>query len=236
MKTVSIVLPVYNEVNTIRKVIEGFYGKVVKNHPEIILIVAEDGSIDGTKEKLLEMKSKFQMKLVMGNKKKGYFKAVKDALMSTNTDFTFFCDTDLTHDPKDFWNLFKYTGNYDLIIGVKKDRKDPTYRKFLSRVYNIFIFFLFGVYFSDINSGFKLMSREIVKKIVPEIKHIKHGFSSELVIRSYKAKMRIKAVPVSHFERRFGTPLDFTFKRIPKLIVEQLVGMIKLKIELSKFF
>ena len=166
MKSLSVVIPVYNEAEVTEDVILGFYKHVINKYKDSVLIVAEDGSTDGTKEILKKLKKKIPMRLVMGDERKGYLRAVKDALMLADSDLVFFSDSDNTHDPRDFWKLMKNINGCDIATGVRKNRKDAFYRIFLSAAYNSIIRFVFGVDAKDTNVGFKLMRKEVAKDIV----------------------------------------------------------------------
>jgi len=233
MKSLSVVIPVYNEEEVIDRVILGFYGQVIKKYPNSKLIVAEDGSNDGTKEALLKLNKKIPMKLVMGEERKGYLRAVRDALLLANTDLVFFSDSDNTHDPKDFWKLFKRIGDCDIVTGVRENRRDSFHRIILSDVYNWMIGLLFGLQLKDSNVGFKLMKKEIVQNIVPQIRYLKYGFSSELLIRAHKKGMRIAEVPISHTKRRTGSATQFSIRWLPKAVYQQFKGLYALKRELG---
>jgi len=233
MKSLSVVIPVYNEAEVIENVVRGFYYHVIKKYSRSKLIVAEDGSTDGTKEVLLKLSKKIPIKLVTGKVRKGYMRAVRDALMLANTELVFFSDSDNTHNPKDFWKLLEYIKEYDIVTGIREDRKDPFHRIFLSSIYNAIIALMFGLCLKDTNVGFKLMRKEVAKDIVPRIKHLKYGFSSELLIRAHKNGMRIKEVPVSHFRRKTGGATQFSLRNLPKAVYQQIIGLYRLKRELG---
>lgn len=230
--TLSVVLPVYNEADVIEKVVQDFYNKVIKKFPKSELIVAEDGSTDGTKDVLIKLQKSIPMRLVMGKERKGYFKGVKDALLLAKGDIVFYSDTDNTHDPKDLFKLLEKIEEYDLVMGVKLHRNDPLNRILFSRIYNLLIYLMFGIYIKDINAGFKLMKREIVEEYMPKIKYLKYGFSTELVIRVKNDGKRIVGVPISHFKRE--TIKADQFKITSNVILMQLKGLLKLWLELRR--
>lgn len=230
--TLSIVLPVYNEADVIEKVVRDFYTKVVAKYPGSELLVAEDGSTDGTKEILKKLVNEIPMRLISGEKRKGYLKGVKDALRSAQGSLVFFSDTDNTHDPNDLFKLLEKMKDYDLVAGLRLDRNDPLYRKVFSRGYNIMIYLLFGVSLIDTNAGFKLMKKEVVDECVGSIMYLKYGFSTELVIRAKHAGYRITGVPVSHYPRKSGKADQFEIRNMPNVVFAQLCGLMKLKREL----
>lgn len=230
--TLSIVLPVYNEADVIEKVVRDFFTKVIEKYPGSELLVAEDGSTDDTKLILKKLENEIPMRLIMGEKRKGYLKGVKDALISAQGSLIFFCDTDNTHDPNDLFRLLEKIKDFDLVAGLRLHRNDPLYRKLFSRGYNIIIYLLFGISLMDNNAGFKLMKKEVVDECVSKIEFLKYGFSTELVIRANHAGYRITGVPVSHFPRKSGKADQFEIKNMPNIVYTQLRGLMRLKKEL----
>jgi len=91
---VSVVIPVYNEGDVIEKVVRDFYAKVVSKVPGSELIVAEDGSTDNTKAILGRLAEELPIRLVSSDERKGYTRAVKDALKLPRFDLVFFSDSD----------------------------------------------------------------------------------------------------------------------------------------------
>ena len=78
--SLSIVLPVYNEAGTIERVLRDLHAKIAAKLADVEFIVAEDGSSDGTKEVLQRLAPELKLRLVTGRERKGYTRAVKDAL------------------------------------------------------------------------------------------------------------------------------------------------------------
>jgi len=232
-KSVSVVLPVYNEAEIIEEVIRGYYNEIIRKYPNSEFIIAEDGSDDGTKKILTELSKEIPMRLVMGPERKGYLHGVRDALLLAKNEIVFFSDSDGQHDPRDFWKLLKKIENHDLVCGMRVKRHDPLSRKILTRFYNRLIWFYFGIYMMDTNCGFKMMRKNVVDEVVKHIKHIKFGFSTELIIRTYITGYKISAVPISHIKREHGVATQFTFGRIPGVMHRQISGLRALKKELK---
>jgi glycosyltransferase involved in cell wall biosynthesis len=177
---ISALILVYNEAEVIDEVIRGIYREVVRKIPGSELIIAEDGSTDGTKEILARIVPGMPgARLVEGRERKGYTKAYKDALRLCRNELIFFSDSSGKHDPRDFWKLAGPIGDYDIVIGCKTGRQDPLYRIVMSRVFNFLVSRYFGHRFTDINSGFRLMRREAVLKVLDEKWHMKHLINFE---------------------------------------------------------
>ena len=232
-KTLSVVIPVHNESDVIEEVLNGYYREVILQRPNSELLVAEDGSTDGTCEILNRLSKEIQITLKTGTERKGYLLGLKDALLQARGDIIFYSDSDNTHNPKDFWKLYSELKEADLVCGVKMKRKDPLYRKVLSLFYNLMVFFRFGIYIKDINSGFKIMNKDVLDTVVPDIRYLKYGFSTELVIRAHHKGFVIKWVPIEHFDRKTGNADQFQMSNIPKVIRSQMAGLKSLKKELE---
>lgn len=233
----SVVLPVYNESSIIRGVVLGFYREIIsKFRGSSELIVAEDGSNDGTKEILLALARELpKMRLIMGERKKGYLRAAKDALLISGGRVVLFSDSDGQHDPRDFWRLYPHIGANDIVSGRRAERSDPLHRRALSTGFNSLVSLMFGVAgVRDFNSGFKLMRSPVIDGVVRKVRYLKYGFSTELLIRAASEGFRIAEVPVRHRGRGHvqGRGAQFAPAKLPGAIANQVSGLFELKREL----
>ena len=126
---VSVVILAHNEVEVIETVVNDFYREVVLKNPSSELIVAEDGSTDGTKEILAEMqKTMTQLRWVEGKERRGYVEAFKEALLLPVNEIILYCDASGKHSASDFWKMEPFIDNHDMVLGYKESRADPLYR------------------------------------------------------------------------------------------------------------
>ena len=232
MEKVSLVLLVHNEASIIEKVVRGCYDQVISKIPDSEIVIAEDGSTDGTKEIIDGLSKELPVVITSAVEKRGYIKAMKAAFKLARNDLVFFTDGDGQHDPKDFWKMAEQIQHCDMVIGVKSPRKDSIHRVVLSKVYNWLINSLFGLRFRDINCGFRLIRRCVIDSVVDETMTFKHCNASEFTIRAHKKGYRIKEVPVLHISREFGATKGFALYSLPKVIWESIVGLFKLRLEL----
>ncbi|MBI4335525.1 MAG: glycosyltransferase family 2 protein [Candidatus Omnitrophica bacterium] len=230
-KSVSIVLPVHNEREGIEEVVRAIYRNVYSKLNDAEFIVAEDGSTDGTKEALEKLAKELPLKLVASNERKGYARAVKDALGLATKEVVFFLDSDGQHKESDFWKLLPFIEDFDIVTGYKCPRSDPAFRLFISRVMNTLIFFTFGAFFRDINSGFKLFRREAIKALLSKYEGMDF-ISTEFLIKAVLLNLQVAEVPVLHYERQFGESRGLPASKLPAKISKLLFDLLKLRLRL----
>lgn len=228
MKQISLVMLVHNEEDVIENTIREYYKEVIKKIPGSEFILAEDGSTDNTKAILKRLNEELPLRIVSGNERKGYTKAMLNGLQLAQNDIIFFSDSDGQHDPKDFWLLYKCIEDFDIVSGQKSHRKDGWLRVFVSWGMNLVLSLVFGVKLKDANSGFKLIKKHVVEKLKDE-KFLMRLASAEFMIRTINHGCKIKEVKVKHFERKFGKSRGIPTKKIPGLIVETISALVKLK-------
>lgn len=216
--SVSIVMLVYNEAEIIESVIREYYETVFQKLPNAEFIVAEDGSNDGTKEILGRLAKELNIRLVSGDARKGYVKAYRDSISLPQNEYIFFTDSSGKHIPEDFWDMYPYTEEYDIVSGFKVNRKDPFYRIIMTKVFNGLVNLYFGTHFKDIDSGFKLIRRDAMLDILEDDWICTDLISFEVMIRLAYRNYKIKEVPVHHRPRKNGESRGLPIKKIPKVI------------------
>jgi glycosyltransferase involved in cell wall biosynthesis len=157
-KKVSIIIPAYNEETGIKDTISDLKIFAKKNNWEILVV--NDGSTDGTRDILREIKG---INIIDHPYNKGYGSALKTGIKNVKTPLIVFFDADGQHNPQDVEKLLKKIGNFDMLIGQRgKNSHQQWIRKpgkwLLSKVAN----YLTGRKIPDINSGLRVVKREII--------------------------------------------------------------------------
>ena len=228
---ISVVFPVYNEALIIEYTVRNYFDELSGKVP-FEMIVAEDGSTDDTKVVVRRLGRELPVRVHTDDKRKGYLDAIKDALRLAERDWIFLVDSDYQFAAIDFWRLVPKMASHDIILGVKKPRRDPFYRIVLSWGLNLLLRMLFGVPYRDMDTGFRLLRRETVAKIAPEVRHFTF-FTAEFVVRCHRAGYRIAEVPVTHYSRKEGATNIFYVSKLPLIVLRQLRGIWRLYCELS---
>ncbi len=180
--SVSVIISAYNEVETIEQEIRSYYKTVVSQIPGSELIVAEDGSTDGTKQIISRLVNELNIIHSTAMVRKGYALALRDAVNLTKCPYIFLSDAGNKHNPKDFWRLYPFRNEFGHVIGIKSNRTDQLYRQFLTWGYNKFISFYFGIKVRDADSGFHILKQEIAKKVFNEEWINKDLIASEITL------------------------------------------------------
>lgn len=230
---VTILFPMHNEAETAEAVISEFYKEVGGKIPVRIMVV-EDGSTDNTKEILKKLSERIPMTLILGKERRGYSKAVADGLKRVDTEFVFCSDSDGQHLAKDFWMLYGLKDKYDIISGWRVKRADSLHRRIMSKTFQLMAGILFKLpSLRDVTAPFRLMKTEVARAIASESKYMKESFWTEFTIRACKNETKLVEVGVNHINRLDGSTRVYKPSKIPKIVLSQLKGMLKLWLELK---
>jgi glycosyltransferase involved in cell wall biosynthesis len=225
---ISVVFPVHNESFVIEQTLRNYVAELVGRVKDVEVIVAEDGSVDDTKGVLERLAEELPIKVYMSDERKGYQKAIADAISHATKPWLFVVDSDYQFAAIDFWRLEPYRRTHDVILGMKRPRKDPFYRVWLSAGYNFLLRLFFGVPYCDMDTGFRLIRREIANKLAPEIRHMSF-FTAEFVLRAHYAGYKIVEVPVHHYARKIGSTTIFFISQLVVISFKQFVGLLRLR-------
>lgn len=227
---ISLVFPVYNESFIIEQTLRNYIAELQDRVPDLEVIVAEDGSTDDTKSVLERLAQELPIKLFTSDERKGYQRAVIDAIAHATKPWVFVVDSDYQFAAIDFWRLEPHRRTHDIILGVKTPRKDPAHRVFLSWGYNLLMQRAFNVDYVDMDTGFRLIRKSVADEISPDIRHMSF-FTAEFVIRAHFAGYKILQVPVRHYARKIGSTTIFFMSQLFVICFKQADGVRKMKEE-----
>ena len=236
----AIVMPVHNEENAIAEVVNEVYDKLGKNTTcSFEIVLSEDGSKDKTRDVIINLSRKIPLKASLSYNKKGYAGGIKEGLGLVTAPFVLISDSDGQLKPEDFWILKEQldliTNPGEVIIsGRRKIRADDLHRKIISITFqklNSVTFDLDSI--RDITSPFKLMSTELAKKLASECRFMNESFWMEFVIRACDKNIKIVEVEIHHTKRLKDETVVYKKSKIPRIVINQLIGLVKLKRELT---
>ncbi len=199
---ISIVIPFYNEKEGLPILINQLIDtlKSVEEKSEIILI--DDGSSDNYQ--LSHLRQGFggraNIKLIHHRKRIGKGPALKTGIENSAGETVIFMDADLQDDPKDIHKLLqKIHKGYDFVNGIRINRQENSVVKAYSKIASWFLKNFLQSPFTDINCGFKVFKREVLKDFNFYGNNFRF-FPLAVFLSGYK----VSEVPVINNQRKFG--------------------------------
>ncbi len=203
MRELSIVIPSFNEANSLDELFKRIDNLSIIHSLKIQLILVDDGSDDNTEEIVTSFKPKnidsfTYIKLRCNS---GKSEALSIGISNVKYDLILTIDADLQDQPEEMMKLLnKLDQGYDLVSGWKVKRIDPLFlKKIPSRVFNFFVRKILKVNLKDINSGLKLYRKEVWDDI-----DIYGDFHRFIPVLAANKGYKIAEVPVIHKERKYG--------------------------------
>lgn len=233
---VSVLMPVCNERDVIESVIEEWVSEVFRYLPDgSEFVFDEAASTDGTRDVLKRMCEKHPfIKVIYNEQMDGFANAARRLYLSARCPLVFFTDSDGQYVAAEFWKLAPFIGEYSMIHGAKIGRQDTFFRKAASAIFNRIARFVFDVNYSDINSAFRLMRRELVQDLVPQLNCMPTLLNAELLIRAELENYKIHQVHVVHRKREFGVSRGLPPLRFVGESIKAYRGLLRLKSQYRK--
>lgn len=200
----SVVIPVFNEKETILKVIN----KVLNLDFVKEVIVIEDGSTDGTRELLKEIKSDERVKIIFHDKNLGKGASLKDGFKEAKGRIIATQDADLEYDPDELKELTIpiLEGLAEVVYGSRFLRRKPFKGYLLHRLANKFLTFITNLLYhsnlTDMETGYKVFKRNVIKEI--SIRSKDFSVEPELTAKILKRSFKIYEVPISYYGRIYA--------------------------------
>jgi len=231
---VSILMPVCNEADVIRTVIEEWRREVIDYLPAGSELIIDDCSNDGTERTLGELAYEHAFLKLNFAPRDGFFNSAMRLYHLARNPLVFFTDSDGQYVAADFWKIAVLMPRYDMVHGWKSGRKDPLYRLFASAIYNFIVRVLFSSGGIDVNSAFRLMRKPMLDAVLNDITRLKMLPNSELYLRAEAKGFRIVDVAVAHRKRQYGKSRSLPAPRFVFECWSALIGLIQLRRDLSK--
>ncbi len=197
----SVVIPIFNESDSLKILWKELVVVMNKLEPDWETIFINDGSTDTSLEILnsLAVRNK-SIKVINFHKNQGKAAALQAGFQASQGEVVITLDADLQDDPKEIPKLMvTLNQGYDLVSGHKKNRHDPLSKTIPSYFFNALIRQTSGVQLHDINSGFKVYRRNVVKKL--SIYGELYRFIPLLAVNE---GFKVTETVVNHRQRQFG--------------------------------
>jgi glycosyltransferase involved in cell wall biosynthesis len=203
-QSISAFFPALNEENTVDKLTLDLLTVLNSNFKNREVIIINDGSTDRTGEIADELCNEHNgcVRVIHHQESQGYGNALKAGFNAAQYDLVFFTDGDHQFDMNDLHTALSLIDGNDIVVGYRKDRKDPKHRLFLSKGYNLLVRLLFGLKLKDIDCSFKLFKRHALEKI--SIKSDGYFIDTEIMVKAKRQGLKIREFGVTHLPRTHG--------------------------------
>ena len=195
----SIIVPLYNEEESIPQLAEEIRDAVTKLSLEYELIFIDDGSKDGSFKQITSLASSdSRIKCLRFRRNYGKAAALSEGFKEANGELVVTMDSDLQDDPSEIGALIdKINEGFDVVSGWKKSRKDPWSKKLPSKLFNLVTGIMSGIRIHDFNCGLKIYKADVIKTIsvygemhryIPVLAKLA-GFSVTEVVVNHRARL-----------------------------------------------
>lgn len=212
MKTLSIVIPVYNEAKTVDILLSRVFAAKLSGWKKDIIII-DDGSTDGTKEALGKWEHKCTV--ILRDKNQGKGAVLREGFRHIKGDIVLIQDADLEYNPDDYPELLSPFDNPRVFVVYGSRFLGPHLstmylyalgNKFVTLITNI----LFNTNITDMETGYKAFRREILDKL--KLRASRFDFEPEFTAQVLKAGYQIYEVPISYYGRKFEEGKKLTWR------------------------
>jgi glycosyltransferase involved in cell wall biosynthesis len=212
-KLLSVIIPVFNEKNTVIKIIEKVRAVKLNGIRKEILLV-DDASTDGTTE-LLNKINFPNLKKFHHEKNRGKGAAIRTAIPHTKGDFILIQDADLEYDPDDYSKILNplVSGDADVVFGSRflGPRRVFLFWHFVgNRLLTLITNVLYNTNLTDMETCYKVFQGDILRSI--RLRSNRFNFEPEISAKILKKKYRIYEVPITYKGRNFEEGKKITWR------------------------
>lgn len=202
----SIVIPVYNEKDTILEILKQVESVDLPLEKEIIII--DDCSTDGTREILKDFSDKY--KIILKEKNEGKGSAIKEGLLSAIGDIIIIQDADLEYDPNDYKKIIKpiLDNRADVVYGSRFLTGDIKrvlfFWHYLGNIFLTLLSDLFtGLTLTDMETCYKAFRKEVADSFKEKLESKRFGIEPEITARISRGKWRVYETGISYYGRTY---------------------------------
>jgi glycosyltransferase involved in cell wall biosynthesis len=202
---VSVVIPAYNELNTLAEVIR----QVQAVRFDVDIIIVDDGSTDGTRQLALELSEQEGVRAYLQPENRGKGAAVRKGIAEALGDVVIIQDADLEYDPADYEVVLSpiVNGEADVVYGSRFANTSDTAvyfrQQFGNQVLTILSNWLTGLKLTDMETCYKAFKREIIQNIILESDRF--GFEPEVTAKISRIRnVRLLEVPIRYEGRSYA--------------------------------
>ena len=205
----NVIIPCYNEKNTIEIIIDKVLKVNIEPHKKKIIII-DDHSNDGSRDILKKYENINDMEILYHEKNYGKGRAIRSGLTKVEEGLVLIQDADLEYNPRDYKKLLKpfEEANADVVYGSRflggqeYSRIHYFWHFIANKILTFLCNFFTNLNMTDMETGYKVFKKENIDKI--DLLEDSFGIEPELTIKLAKQKLRFFEVPISYNGRSYA--------------------------------
>ena len=219
MDILYIIIPAYNEEANIESAVREWHNVAVATNEQSRLVIIDDGSKDNTYRMLQELQKSHAQLETFTKPNGGHGATVYygyQYALKKGANYIFQTDSDGQTLPSEFWQFWDNRDKYDIQIGNRKGRQDGLLRILVTKTLQLVLFFQFGLWITDPNTPFRLMSGLSLSEMIQRIPENHNLTNILLTVLYHKSKKSIMYYPIT-FRPRQGGVNSINFKKIVEI-------------------
>jgi glycosyltransferase involved in cell wall biosynthesis len=200
MPRLSIIIPIFNEKDTLLKILDKIEKVPLPWEKEIVLI--DDCSTDGTRDILKNIPAAYKKVFLEKNSGKGA--AIRAGLKLATGDYVIIQDADLEYDPNDYLKMIAaLDAEHQVIYGSRNLIANPRFSKIFyygGRLVTLAANLLFRSRLTDVNTCYKMFPADLLRSL--DLEQVRFSFCEEATAKLLRRGVEIREVPISYFPRR----------------------------------
>ena len=204
----NVIIPCYNEKNTIKIIIDKVLKVNVEPHEKKVIVV-DDHSNDGSRDILKKYENNNEIEILYHEKNYGKGRAIRSGLTKVEEGLVLIQDADLEYNPRDYKKLLKpfEEANADVVYGSRflggqeYSRIHYFWHFIANKILTFLCNFFTNLNMTDMETGYKVFKKENIDKI--DLLEDSFGIEPELTIKLAKQKLRFFEVPISYNGRSY---------------------------------
>ena len=233
LKLVSLVLPTYNEKDSIRKVIDDFDALGIIDE----IIVINNNAVKGTSEEVAKTRATEIIEPIQG-----YGSAIIRGFNEAKGDIIIVCEPDDTFLAEDLYKLLAYSREMDVVYGTRTAKNfiwEGANMGFLLRWGNWgvakMLEFLFNTnQLTDVGCTYRLVHKNVIKEMLPHLKVKSNFFGPEMMVRGYLMKYKCVQIPINYKDRVGESSVTGNIKKATVLGFQMIFLIIAMRFNIQK--
>ncbi len=201
----SIVMPVYNEVEAIPGVLRAWHAELERLGIDFEIRAYNDGSKDGTGPILDDLAQELPRLKAFHHNNRGHGPTILRGYQEAPAEWVFQVDSDDEMGPEGFEQLWRVRHDYDLLLGYRAGRLSSPGRKLITGVARLTVRMMFRRGFRDVNTPYRLMRGSELRKLLRHVPDDTFAPNVSLTGLFGLFRLRVFEAPVGHQERQTGT-------------------------------